>query len=188
MRWKCHLENVGHFVFASMCSRIRNKGHVTYMSYNKNVINIYIDIDRKRPSLYIWRHLIHLSCTNLCAMRTKPWVIVFPNKNTCLAPGQHLNEKTYLYDDVMKWKHFPHYWPFVLGIHQSLVNSQHKGQWRGALMFSLICVWINGWVNNREAGDLKCHCANYDVIVMFMKYKSSFPKNISTSKGLTYPS
>ena len=28
------------------------------------------------------------------------------------------------------------------------VNSPHKGQWRGALMFSLICVWINGWVNN----------------------------------------
>ena len=35
------------------------------------------------------------------------------------------------------------------------VNSPHKGQWRGAWMFSLICVWINGWVNNREAGDLR---------------------------------
>ena len=42
----------------------------------------------------------------------------------------------------------------------------HKGQWRGALMFSLICVWINGWVNNREAGDLRRSCAHYDVIVM----------------------
>ena len=36
----------------------------------------------------------------------------------------------------------------------SPVNSPHKGQWRGALMFSLICVCINNWVNNREAGDL----------------------------------
>ena len=26
-----------------------------------------------------------------------------------------------------------------------------------ALMFSLICAWINGWVNNREAGDLRRH-------------------------------
>ena len=43
------------------------------------------------------------------------------------------------HDDVIKWKHFPHYWPFVRGIHRSPVNSQHKGQWRGALMFSLIC-------------------------------------------------
>ena len=33
----------------------------------------------------------------------------------------------------------------------------HKGQWCRALMFSLICAWIRGWVNNREAGDLRCH-------------------------------
>ena len=42
----------------------------------------------------------------------------------------------------------------------------HEGQWRGALMFSLICAWINGWVNNREAGDLRRYRAHYDVIVM----------------------
>ena len=43
----------------------------------------------------------------------------------------------------------------------------HKGQWRGALMFSLMCVWINGWANNREAGDLRRYRGHYDVIVMF---------------------
>ena len=68
----------------------------------------------------------------------------------------------YLHDDVIKWKHFPRYWPFVREIHR----SPHKGQWRGALMISLICVWINDWVNNREAGDLRRHRAHYDVIVM----------------------
>ena len=46
------------------------------------------------------------------------------------------------------------------------VNSQHKGQWRGALMFSLICVWINGWVNARETGDLRRYRGHYDVIIM----------------------
>ena len=46
------------------------------------------------------------------------------------------------------------------------VNSPHKGQWRGALMFSLICAWINDWVNNGEAGDLRRYCAHYDVIIM----------------------
>ena len=66
---------------------------------------------------------------------------------------------------VIKWKHFPRYWPFVWGIHRSPVNSPHKGQWRGALMFSLICTWINGWVNNREAGDLR-HRAHYDITIM----------------------
>ena len=45
-------------------------------------------------------------------------------------------------------------------------NSPHKGQWRGALMFSLICVWINGWVNNGEAGDLRRYRTHYDVTVM----------------------
>ena len=46
------------------------------------------------------------------------------------------------------------------------VNSPYKGQWRGALMFSLISVWTNGWVNNCEAGDLRLHCGHYDVTVM----------------------
>ena len=61
---------------------------------------------------------------------------------------------------------FPRYWPFVRGIHRSPVNSPHKGQWRRALMLSLICAWINGWVNNRDAGDLRRHRAPYDVTVM----------------------
>ena len=73
----------------------------------------------------------------------------------------------HFHDDVIKWKHFPLYWPFVRGIHRSTVNSPHKGQWRGALMFSLTCVWINGWVNNRETGDLRRHHAHYDVTVMY---------------------
>ena len=71
-----------------------------------------------------------------------------------------------MHDDVIKWKHFPRYWPFVRGIHRSPANSPHKGQWRGSLMFSLICVWINGWVNNREAVDLRRYRTHYDVTVM----------------------
>ena len=64
------------------------------------------------------------------------------------------------HDDFIKWKHFPPYWSFVR------VNSPHKGQWRGALMFSLIYAWINGWVNNREADGLRRHRDHYDVIIM----------------------
>ena len=56
---------------------------------------------------------------------------------------------------------------FVRGIHRSPVNNLHKGQWRGALMFSLICVWINGWVNNPEAGDLRHYRSHYDVTVIY---------------------
>ena len=70
------------------------------------------------------------------------------------------------HDDVIKWNHYPRYWPFVRGIHRSPVNSPHKDQWRGALMFSLICACIDRWVNNREVGDLWRYHAHYDVIVV----------------------
>ena len=65
--------------------------------------------------------------------------------------------------DVIKWKHSLRYWRIVRGIHWSPVNSPHKDQWRGAC---LICGWTNGWVNNRDAGDLRYHCTHYDVTVM----------------------
>ena len=55
---------------------------------------------------------------------------------------------------------------FVRGIHRGPVNSPYKGQWRWSLMFPLICVWINGWVNNLEAGDLRRYRAHYDVTLM----------------------
>ena len=76
-----------------------------------------------------------------------------------------------IHDDVIKWKHFPRYWPFVRGIHRSPVNSPHKGQWRGASMFSFIYVWINDRVNNREAGDWRHHHAHYDDTVMFFIWR-----------------
>ena len=74
------------------------------------------------------------------------------------------------HDDVIKWKHFPRYWPFVRVIHRSPVNSPHKGQWRGALIFSLIFARINGWVNNGKAGDLRRNHAHYHVTVMFTHF------------------
>ena len=54
------------------------------------------------------------------------------------------------HNTVIEWKHFPRYWPFVQGIHWSPVNSPHKDQWYRALVFSLICSWIYGWVNNKR--------------------------------------
>ena len=63
------------------------------------------------------------------------------------------------------------------------MNSPHKGQWRGALMFALIRAWINDSVNNREAGDLRRYRAHYDVIVMiilspYFSIKTDFPDTV----------
>ena len=71
-----------------------------------------------------------------------------------------------VYDDVIKWKHFPPYWPFVRGINRSPANSPQKDQWCGGLMFSLICALINGWENNREAGELRRQGIYYNVNIM----------------------
>ena len=86
-------------------------------------------------------------------------------------------------DDVIKWKHFPYYWPFVNGIHRWPVDSPHKGQWRGALMFPLIFAWTNRWVNSRYASDLKRHRARYDVTVVYFS-----PPSVSDSgRGILHP-
>ena len=74
------------------------------------------------------------------------------------------------HSDNITWKHFPSYSPFVRGIQRSSVNSPHKGQWRGALMFSLICAWTYVWVNDRDAGDLRRHRSHCDVIIMVICY------------------
>ena len=73
------------------------------------------------------------------------------------------------YDDFIKWKHCPRYSLFVRGIYRSPVNSPHKGQWRGALVFSLILAWTNGSANHRDAGDLRRHLGHYDDTVMSWK-------------------
>ena len=75
------------------------------------------------------------------------------------------NQSYACHDDVIKWRYFPRYWPFMREIHRSPVNSPHKGQWRGALMFSLICDWKKrlskqswGWWFETLSRPLWRHC------------------------------
>ena len=67
-----------------------------------------------------------------------------------------------------RWRHQMETFSALLALcaGNSPVNSPHKGQWRGALKFSMVCARINGWVNNHEADDLRRHRAHYDVNVM----------------------
>ena len=105
-------------------------------------------------------------CWSIYIRISLPWYMI--------NPVGHISSTDLHHDDVIKWKHFSRNWLFVRGIHRSPVNSPHKGQWREALMFSLIPTWTNGWVNNREAGDLRRHRTHYDVIVV-MNY---IPRNM----------
>ena len=65
------------------------------------------------------------------------------------------------------------------GILRLLVDSPHKGQWRAALIFSLIYAWTNGWANNRNASDLRRHSVRYDVTLM-SRCRIKRQKNILT--------
>ena len=75
-----------------------------------------------------------------------------------------VSQSTWWPSDVMKWKHFPRYWPFVRGIHRSPVDSPHKGQWRGALMFFDLRLNIRmskqcwGWWFETPSRPLWRHC------------------------------
>ena len=73
-----------------------------------------------------------------------PWIIHTVHVLLCII----------VYDDVIKWKHFPRYWPFVRGIHRS-----------PDVFFDLRLT--NSWAENGDAGDLRRNRAYYDVIVMF---------------------
>ena len=91
-------------------------------------------------------------------MFTEPFTLIVQTVGVLSEMGIHGH--TSWWHDVIEWKHFPALLAFCVG------NSPNKGKGRGALMFSLICAWINGWVNNREAGDLWRHRVHYDVTVM----------------------
>ena len=107
---------------------------------------------------------------------TKTEYLTFPSWLTDFCP-EALGSKQFInqcHDDFIKWKHFPRYWPFVCGIHRWPAYSPHKGQRRGALMFSLTFAWINGWVNNIEAGGLRHHRTHYDVTVMIRVVCSNY--------------
>ena len=72
-----------------------------------------------------------------------------------------------VHDDVIKCKHFLRYWPFVWGIHRSLVGefpAQRPVTRRFDVFFS----------NNREAGCLRHHRTHYDVIVMCCQTPHNF--------------
>ena len=93
------------------------------------------------------------------------------------------------HNDVIKWKYFPRYWPFVQGTCRSLVNFSHKGQWCEALMFSLICAWTNRWVKQssgwwsemppsslwRQCNELLLHTQfTWDVQIIWHKAKFQY--------------
>ena len=132
---------------------------------------IFLDIDHVDIQVYLYSHytdmmIVRPSClySGNSIMAPRPqWV------NTSI-PGSlnHIGWCNGSHSRIGTWWHHQMETFFAL-LALCAGNSPHKGQWCGALMFSLICAWINAWVNNHETGDLRRHRAHYeiyDVIVM----------------------
>ena len=92
---------------------------------------------------------------------------------------KHLNRA-----DTTRWRHQMGNIFRVTG--QWPVNFPHKGQWRGALMFCFICAWINGWVNNREVGDLRRHRVHSDVTIMKENYNNMIIRSGNQRQPVDY--
>ena len=90
--------------------------------------------------------------------------------NFCGATEEPIDTETVQYTSW--WRHqmgtFSALLVICAGNSSVTMNPPHKGQWHGALMFSMICAWIKGRVNNGEAGDLRRRRAHYDVTVMIV--------------------
>ena len=125
--------------------------------------------DKSFPDLDPWQHMAVKMILSYHIQVI--FTTIFVNQGFCWYRTWSLFVDIILLLDIpARWRHqmetFSALLAICAGIHRSPVNSHHKGQWRGALMFSLICTWINGRVNNGEASDLRRHCAHYDVTVM----------------------
>ena len=99
--------------------------------------------------------------------------ILQQSKSACCCP--------YTHDDVIKWKHFPRYWPFVRGIHRLSVNSPNKGQWRGTfdvffdlrLNQQLSKKWRRRWFET-SSRSLWRHCNGWHFVCQPLQTKASY--------------
>ena len=102
----------------------------------------------------------------MCAYSSRGVLFVF-NFDCTLDRRQVIySDATRIHDDVITWKHFPRYWPFVRGIHRSRWIPHSKASDAGLWCFFYLRL-NNGCVNNRKAGVLRRYRAHCDVIVMW---------------------
>ena len=150
---QCHVDCVSHDICIHCNKTYMTHNVIIYFCPIKMIYICYTCISN-RYQLAIWRRMGNL---------TKTYILLH------FVMRDHISFKTILKGGLFTWwRHqmetFSALLDLCAGNSPVTVNSPHKGQWRGALMFSLI--WMNGWVNNREAGDLRCHRVHYDIIVM----------------------
>ena len=101
-------------------------------------------------------YLFTLTTTWLLSSGIKPVSVFCVQHKNCSTVFGVYTDLNVVTDLVPWWRHQMEAFSALLAIcaeiHRSPVNSTHKCQWHRGLMISLISVWINGWVNNRDRG------------------------------------
>ena len=116
------------------CTHCAKESHGSFLQDTSNIIKWFLShlyLNEELPTTLLFTNIFFDGLAKLCTH------------------GYIYDELDIIsHDDVIKWKHFPHYWPFVWGIHRSTVNSPHKGQWCEALMHALnkrLSKQLGGW-------------------------------------------
>ena len=137
---------------------------------------------RKPPSQHkvLYESLVAKATRHIAIMLLTHCVrSVYSISQTPISEKHCRNNRLYV---VQKWNPYVDYSflpSFIFELpHRSPVNAHHKGQWRGALMTSLICAWIKAWINNRDAGDLRGHRTDYDVTVTSFQVLAKYTNHI----------
>ena len=98
--------------------------------------------------------------TSICSQSIQCWFMLCEAITFYIHNNNHCVSWQSAGDDLILWHHQMETFPASLALFAG--NSPVSG----SLMFSLICVWTNGWINTRDAGDLRRYRANYDVTVI----------------------
>ena len=139
-----------NYLFNSLCGTTSNKHHsLHYWSFVRGIHRWPVNSPHKGP---VTRKKLLLMASS-CVRNSDN-----PSRDTTIHMMTSSNGNMFRVTGPLRAEFTGHRW-----------IPPHKSQWRGALIFSLICAWINGW-NNRKAGDLRLHRAHYDVTVMQRLY------------------
>ena len=110
-----------------------------------------------------------------CRRKFMPWLVIFAWRHEAICwisvDLSSIGSSGIIHYDVRhQVETFSALLTIFRGTHRSPVDSLHKGQWREALLFSLIDAWSKGWANNRYDGDLRCHGAHCDVTIVWVQF------------------
>ena len=135
------------------------KHRLCFIYSSQNIFNAKNFNPHKKPIV-----LLNMATFSQSMQRT--W---WPVASTTIVTGSYSTSR---HDDVIKWKHFPRYWPFVRGIHRWPMDSPHKASdaERWCLFYRRLNKWLSkqswGWWFETPSRSLWRHRNGFAIVVV----------------------